>query len=90
MTLDEAIRIIKARRVAIYAVLVVGLFAAAVGYKLSRPTYTATSTVLMNAGNVGGAGVSDGGFLGNDMPTLLLTKPCSPGSCTKSTSATNR
>src|ERR1700761_2033063 len=69
---EEAVRIIWARRVVVVAVLLAGVVASFIGFKLARPTYAATSTVLMNAGGQG-AVVSDGGFLGTDMPTLLVS-----------------
>lgn len=70
---EDAIRIIKARRIAVISVLLAGVVAAFIGYKFAHPTYAATATVLMSAGNSQGATVSDGGFLGNDMPTLLMS-----------------
>ena len=73
MSFEEAYRIIWSRRVAVVAVLLVGVIAAFIGLKLSRPTYAATATVLMNAGGAQGTTVSDGGFLGSDMPSLLLS-----------------
>ncbi len=69
---EEAVRIIMARRVVVLAVLLAGVVASFIGFKLAKPTYAATSTVLMNAGGQG-AVVSDGGFLGTDMPSLLLS-----------------
>jgi uncharacterized protein involved in exopolysaccharide biosynthesis len=71
---EEAFRIIRARRIAVFAVLLAGVIAAVIGVKLSRPTYAATATVLMNAGTSQGATVSDGGFLGTDMPSLLMSE----------------
>jgi uncharacterized protein involved in exopolysaccharide biosynthesis len=71
---EDAYRIIKARRIAVFAVLIVGLVAALIGLKLAHPTYAATATVLMNAGSSqGSTTISDGGFLGTDMPALLLS-----------------
>ncbi len=69
---EEAARIIWARRVVVLVVLLAGVVASFIGFKLARPTYAATSTVLMNAGGQG-AVVSDGGFLGTDMPSLLVS-----------------
>jgi uncharacterized protein involved in exopolysaccharide biosynthesis len=72
MDLKDAIRIISARRVVVFAVLCVGLVAAFLGWKLSKPTYAATSSVMMDATSTAGTTVSNGSFLGSDMPSLLL------------------
>jgi uncharacterized protein involved in exopolysaccharide biosynthesis len=72
MDMKDAIRIISARRVVVIAVLCAGLVAAFIGWKLSKPTYAATSSVMMDATGSLGASVSNGSFLGNDMPSLLL------------------
>lgn len=69
---EDALRVIWARRMVVFAVILAGVVASFIGFKLARPTYAATATVLMNAGGQG-AVVSDGGFLGNDMPSLLMS-----------------
>lgn len=70
---EDAVRIIKARRLAVLAVLLAGVVAAFIGLKLAHPTYAATATVLMSAGTLEGTTVSAGGFLSTDMPSLLLS-----------------
>jgi uncharacterized protein involved in exopolysaccharide biosynthesis len=73
MTLREALRIIWSRRSAVAAVLLVGAVAAFVGWKLAKPSFAATASVMMNANESQGTSVASGGFLGTDMPTLLLS-----------------
>lgn len=72
MQIHDALHIIWARRGVVIAVFLAGVIATFVGMKIAGPTYSATATVLMNAGGGSlGTTISDGGFLGSDMPTLL-------------------
>jgi uncharacterized protein involved in exopolysaccharide biosynthesis len=73
MSLREALRVIWSRRYAVCAVMLAGAAAAFVGWKLSKPSYAATAAVMMNAGQSLGTSVASGGFLGSDMPALLLS-----------------
>jgi uncharacterized protein involved in exopolysaccharide biosynthesis len=73
MTMREALRVIWSRRYAVCAVLLAGAVAAFAGWKLSKPSYAATAAVMMNAGESQGTTVASGGFLGSDMPSLLLS-----------------
>jgi uncharacterized protein involved in exopolysaccharide biosynthesis len=73
MGLKDALRIIWSRRVAVFAMVLVGAVAAVVGFKLTKATWTATATVMMNAGQAQGTSVTSGGFLGSDMPSLLTS-----------------
>jgi uncharacterized protein involved in exopolysaccharide biosynthesis len=72
MQFSDAYRIIKDRLPVVIAVMLVGVVAAFVGWKLSKPTYAATATVMMDSTSSLGTTVSNGSFLGNDMPSLLL------------------
>lgn len=72
MNVNDAIRIILARKVVVVAVLCAGLVAAFIGWKLSKPTYAATSSVMMDATGTLGTSVTNGSFLGTDMPSILL------------------
>jgi succinoglycan biosynthesis transport protein ExoP len=73
MTLRESLRIIWSRRLAVAAVLLVGAVAAFAGWKLAKPSFSATASVMMNAGESQGTSIASGGFLGTDMPALLLS-----------------
>ena len=73
MTLREALRVIWSRRIAVLAVTLVGAVAAFAGWRLAKPSFAATATVMMNATQSQGNSVATGGFLGNDMPSLLLS-----------------
>jgi len=73
MSLVEALRIIWTRRFAVCAVLLAGAVAAFVGWRLAKPSFAATASVMMNAGQSQGTSVASGGFLGTDMPSLLLS-----------------
>jgi uncharacterized protein involved in exopolysaccharide biosynthesis len=73
MTLREAIRVVWSRRYAVCAVILAGAVAAFIGWKLSKPSFAATASVMMNAETSQGTSVSSGGFLGSDMPSMLLS-----------------
>ena len=73
MTPKEALRIIWSRRFVVCAVVLAGAVAAFAGWKLSKQSYAATASVMMNAGQSSGTSVASGGFLGTDMPSLLLS-----------------
>jgi uncharacterized protein involved in exopolysaccharide biosynthesis len=73
MTIREAIRVVWSRRYAVCAVILAGAVAAFIGWKLSKPSYAATAAVMMNAEESQGTSVSSGGFLGSDMPSMLMS-----------------
>ena len=73
MTAKEALRIIWSRRLVVCAVVLAGAVAAFAGWKLGKPSFAATASVMMNAGQSQGTSVASGGFLGTDMPSLLLS-----------------
>lgn len=72
MQFGDAYRIITARLNVVIAVMLVGVVAAFIGWRLSKPTYAATATVMMDSTSTLGSSVSNGSFLGSDMPALLL------------------
>ncbi len=73
MTLREALRIVWSRRNVVCAILLAGAVAAYAGWRLAKPSFAATASVMMNAGQSQGTSVASGGFLGSDMPALLLS-----------------
>jgi uncharacterized protein involved in exopolysaccharide biosynthesis len=73
MSFNEVLRIIASRRLSVLAVLLAGAVAAFAGWRLAKPSFAATATVMMNAGESQGTSVASGGFLGTDMPSLLLS-----------------
>ena len=73
MSTKEALRIIWSRRLVVFAMILAGAAAAFAGWKLSKPSFAATASVMMNAGESTGTSVASGGFLGTDMPALLLS-----------------
>ena len=73
MTPREALRIIWSRRNVVCAILLAGAVAAYAGWRLAKPSFAATASVMMNAGQSQGTSVASGGFLGSDMPSLLLS-----------------
>jgi uncharacterized protein involved in exopolysaccharide biosynthesis len=73
MTLREAMRVIWSRRYAVCAVLLAGAVAAFAGWRLAKPSFSATAAVMMNAEQSQGTSVASGGFLGSDMPSLLTS-----------------
>jgi uncharacterized protein involved in exopolysaccharide biosynthesis len=73
MAVLEALRIIRSRWNVVCAILLAGAVAAYAGWRLAKPSFAATASVMMNAGQSQGTSVASGGFLGSDMPSLLLS-----------------
>jgi uncharacterized protein involved in exopolysaccharide biosynthesis len=64
MTIREALRIIGSRWNVVCAIVLAGAVAGYAGWRLAKPSFAATASVMMNAGQAQGTSVTSGGVLG--------------------------